>query len=93
MTATGQRKRSRFLAVSVESANALIGHRPIILDDPSKPVSCPIYDRDKLGKGETVTGPAAIVEYASTTVLFAGDVLTMAPSGEMIIRLHQGEPA
>ena len=93
MTATGQRKRSRFPAVAGESSDALIGHRPIVLDDPAKPVSCPVYDRDKLGKGETVTGPAAIVEYASTTVLFAGDVLTMAPSGEMIIRLHQGEPA
>lgn len=91
MTATGQRERSRFPAVAGHSSDALIGHRPIVLDDPAKPVSCPVYDRDKLGNGDVVKGPAAVVEYASTTILFAGDVLTVARSGELVIRLDQGE--
>ena len=93
LTATGRRERSRFPAVSTESADALIGHRPIVLDDPARPVSCPIYDRDKLGQGVIVQGPAAVVEYASTTVLFEGDALTVAPSGELVIHLNQGPSA
>lgn len=92
MTVTGRRARSRFPAVAPTSADALIGRRPIILDDPTKPISCPIYDRDKLGQGVVIQGPAAVVEYASTTVLFEGDSLTVAPSGELIIHLDQGKP-
>jgi hypothetical protein len=38
-----------------------------------------------------VRGPAIVWEYASTTVLFAGDELTVAESGELLIRI--GEPA
>ena len=92
LTATGQRERSRFPTVTTQSSQALIGHRPIVLDDPSNPVSCPVYDRDKLGSGDVVKGPAAIVEYASTTILFSGDALSVAPSGELVIRLNQGLP-
>jgi N-methylhydantoinase A len=91
LTATGRRQRSRFPSVAGQSAKALIGNRPIVLDDPAKAVSCPVYDRDKLGGGDVVKGPAAIVEYASTTILSAGDVLTVAPSGELVIRLNQAE--
>jgi N-methylhydantoinase A len=93
MTATGQRARSRFPAVASRSSDALIGHRSVVLDAPTQPVSCPVYDRDKLGDGAVIRGPAAVVEYASTTILFEGDVLTVAPSGELVIRLNQGEPA
>jgi N-methylhydantoinase A len=93
MTVTGERARSRFPTVAGPSSDALIGHRLIVLNDPAQPVSCAVYDRDKLGNGETIKGPAAIVEYASTTILFDGDILTVAPSGELIIRLNQKEPA
>jgi len=58
-----------------------------VLDDPKQPVLCVIYDRDRLAAGDKVSGPAVITEYASTTLLFAGDEMTVAPSGEMIIRI------
>jgi hypothetical protein len=33
------------------------------------------------------------VEYASTTVLFEGDMLTVAPTGELVIRINQVNPS
>ena len=38
-----------------------------------------------LGAGCRIAGPALIQEHGTTTVLFGGDALEMAPSGEMII--------
>jgi N-methylhydantoinase A len=46
-----------------------------------------VYDREKLQPGEIVEGPAIVWEYASTTVLLAGDIMTVAPDGEMIIQI------
>ena len=38
-----------------------------------------------LGAGCRIAGPALIQEHGTTTVLFGGDTLAVAPSGEMII--------
>jgi N-methylhydantoinase A len=59
--------------------------REVYFTDPAKPVACPIYDRTDLGAGCRIAGPTLIQEHGTTTVLFAGDSLVMAPSGEMII--------
>ncbi|MGE0651492.1 MAG: hydantoinase/oxoprolinase family protein [Alphaproteobacteria bacterium] len=91
LTATGQRERLDFPRIEVGGGDALLDRRPVIYDDPNKPAECPIYDRDRLAAGERIAGPAAVVEYASTTVLFAGDSLEVAPSGEMIITIGSGD--
>ena len=59
--------------------------RNVYFTDPAKPVACPIYDRTDLAAGCRIAGPALIQEHGTTTVLFGGDSLVMAPSGEMII--------
>ena len=64
-----------------------------MFDESAKPVLCPIYDRDQLASGQVVQGPGAVVEYASTTVLFGGDSLTVAPTGELVIRINQVNPS
>jgi N-methylhydantoinase A len=90
LTALGRRDRLQFPdSPSSDAAGegALLTHRDIVLDDPDRPVSCPIYDRDLLASGQEVAGPAVIWEYASTTLLFAGDRLRMAATGEMIIEI------
>jgi N-methylhydantoinase A len=46
---------------------------------------CPVYQRETLGAGDEIAGPALIQEHGTTTVLFASDALTVAPSGELII--------
>jgi N-methylhydantoinase A len=48
-----------------------------------------VYRRESLAVGEQIAGPAIIQEYASTTVLFAGDRAEVMPSGELLI--HVGE--
>jgi N-methylhydantoinase A len=52
-------------------------------------VDCPVYARDRLAAGESITGPAVIQEYASTTILFPGDRADVAGSGELLIHLRE----
>ena len=61
--------------------------RDVYFTDPANPVACPIYQRTDLGFEGRIAGPALIQEHGTTTVLFAGDSLVMAASGEMIIAL------
>jgi N-methylhydantoinase A len=87
LTVTGRRERARFPRLAAAGSDALIAHQRVVFDDPERPVDAPIYDRDLLAPGATVRGPAVIWEYASTTLLFAGDELRMAESGELIVRI------
>ena len=87
LTASGRRERLKFPSIKAAAGNALFQKNYVVLDDPEHPVDCPVYDRDLLQPGEIVEGPAVIWEYASTTVLLAGDILTVAPDGEMIIQI------
>lgn len=50
--------------------NALRGKRPVIFDTGT--VQTPIIDRDRIRPGNTVSGPAIITEYSSTTVVPPG---------------------
>jgi N-methylhydantoinase A len=87
LTATGKRERSRFPELPPATSDALIAHRKVIFDDSLEGIDCAIYDRERLGPGARVSGPAIIQEYASTTVLFPGDEMRVAPSGEMIVTI------
>jgi N-methylhydantoinase A len=55
------------------------------------PIEAPVYAREELPAGHQITGPALIEEYASTTVIFEGDRLTVAPSLELLIDLGETE--
>ena len=48
-------------------------------------LSCQVYQREALGAGSAIAGPALVQEHGTTTVLFQRDALTVAPSGELII--------
>ena len=87
LTARGARPKINFPPVDVALADARIGTRSIYLDDPLKPMDCAVYQRERLAAGVRIEGPCVIEEYASTTVVFAGDVLTVADTGEMIIEV------
>jgi N-methylhydantoinase A len=54
------------------------------------PMDCPIFQRDALQCGAAIAGPAIVQEYASTTLLFPGDRLEVAPTGELLVRLGAG---
>jgi N-methylhydantoinase A len=88
LTATGKRERSKFPPLPPATTDAVIETRTVIFHhDTIAGIDCTIYDRDKLGPGATVSGPAVVQEYASTTVLFPGDEMVVSPSGEMIITI------
>ncbi len=85
LTARGARRKPTFPPLAAPGGDALAGYRDVYLADSGRSVRCAIYDRDLLGPGQVVAGPAIIEEYASTTVLFEGDVARVADSGEIII--------
>jgi N-methylhydantoinase A len=59
--------------------------REVYLDDTTKPVLCPVYEREQLPAGAHFDGPAIVQEHGTTTVMFAGDSCTVAATGELII--------
>ncbi len=84
LAAIGQRPRLRFPTLARRTAKPA-RHRDVYLGEAAKPLSCPIYQRGELGSGARINGPALIEEHGTTTVLFAQDRCTVAPSGELII--------
>ena len=79
-----------FPSVGKGSVEARIGTRPVFLDDPARATICPVYRRDRLGADARLEGPCIIEEFASTTVVFPGDKVALAPTGEIIVTLRQG---
>ncbi len=45
----------------------------------------PIVERDRLAAGETVDGPALVVQPTATTLLESGDTATVDPTGHLVI--------
>ena len=65
--------------------------RAIYLDSAAQPTTCAVYARERLAPDTTIEGPAVIEEYASTTVLFPGDRLRVADTGELLVTVRRGE--
>jgi N-methylhydantoinase A len=66
--------------------------RPVVLHGRGPdPVLCPVYDREALGPGHRITGPAVVQEATSSVVFYEGDVLTVAPDQSLVIAV--GSPA
>ena len=61
--------------------------RPVFLESGGQAADCAVYQRESLEPGTRIQGPAIIQEYASTTVVFPGDQVEVAPTGEMIIHI------
>jgi N-methylhydantoinase A len=60
--------------VGTDPEPALKGQRPVCFDESGEFVQASIYDRAKLQPGNVITGPAIIEEFASTTVIWPGQV-------------------
>lgn len=88
----GKRKQFRFPSLDkTHSKKPTKINRMVYMENAQTAVECPIYNREQLSPGYEITGPAIIEEYASTTVLFPGDRVSVAPSGELVIVLRGGE--
>jgi N-methylhydantoinase A/oxoprolinase/acetone carboxylase beta subunit len=58
--------------------------------DADGPVGCPILRRGDLTPGAELEGPAIVEEPDSTTLVFAGDILRVDPSGVLVLTIGGG---
>jgi N-methylhydantoinase A len=75
---------------SLDGSGKAPWRREVYFDSAETPVNAMVYDRASLKAGDTIEGPALVQEYASTTVMFAGDVCKVADTGELIISVKAG---
>jgi len=83
----GKRPTLKFPRLGRKGASALTHRREVYFTDARKPVRSPVYQRERLTAGTRIAGPALVQEHGTTTVLFHKDVCTVAPSGELIIKV------
>ena len=64
---------------------ARVGSRSVYRAESGGYSDYSVYDRRKLLASDSLDGPAIIEEPSSTTVIHAGDVLTVGAHGELVI--------
>jgi N-methylhydantoinase A len=87
LVARGARAKLAMPPLPRQGAAAPAERRAVAFD--AGPVDCPVYRRDDLPAGAKLAGPALISEYGSTTVLFPGDRVSVAETGELIISVEK----
>ena len=60
-----------------------LGERPVWFDDGFLP--CPVYDRETLGRGPVIEGPALVQEAGSTTLVPPGFRAQVGRVGELVL--------
>jgi N-methylhydantoinase A len=83
----GKRAKLKFPRLGRGGKVQAARHRDVYFTDSTKPVRCPVYDRETLKAGAHIVGPALVQEHGTTTVLFKGDDCRVMPSGELIIKI------
>ena len=89
LAAIGQRPRLAFPRLEAGGAAVPERRRKVHLGGPA-PVECPVYRRAALPAGGRIDGPAIVQEHGTTTVLFPGDRLVVAPAGELVVTVGEG---
>lgn len=89
LVATGKRPKLRFPEMVSTNQSGNVAQRRVFFNDSQSAVDCPVYDRGSLKPGDLISGPLLVQEYASTTVIFDGDLCRVADTGELIIELGQ----
>ena len=87
VAAIGKRPKLAFPGLAAAGAAAPSGERSAYFSSAGKPVTAKVYQRDHLGAGVHIAGPALIQEHGTTTVLFEHDACKVAASGELIIEV------
>ena len=87
LVARGRRAKLVMPALPREGRAAASEKRQVWFDEGG-PVECPVWRRDELPAGAKLAGPALVSEYGSTTVIFPGDRLSVAETGELIISVE-----
>ena len=66
------------------------GTRPVYRSGAGARVDYPVYERTRLGVEAALEGPAIVEENSSTTVLHAGDKLSVGSLDELVIEVGEG---
>ena len=66
-----------------------VAHRAVHFDGGS--VETPVYERDTLGAGAQIVGPAIVEEFGSTTVAFPAWHVGVDDYGNLILTKDRGE--
>ena len=72
------------IAANGNASAALKGKRHVDFDDLGRLESC-IYERERLGAGAELEGPAVVEESAASTVVFPGQRLRVDGYGNLIV--------
>ncbi len=90
---TGLMRKPSFEHIAAGAAEppaaASRGTRAVYFAEAGKHVDTPTYQRTALLGGNRIAGPALIEEYASTTVIHPGDVLTIDAFGDLVIEIKR----
>jgi N-methylhydantoinase A len=65
--------------------SALIGKRDVWLAESGGFVFCPVYDRERLGPGHRLSGPAVIEQMDATTLVLPGQTAAVDPYLNIIV--------
>jgi N-methylhydantoinase A len=85
--AIGQRPKLKFPSLAAAGSAKPAGERAVYFSSASEPLVAKVYQRDQLGAGAEIAGPALIQEHGTTTVLFENDTCKVAASGELIVEI------
>ena len=58
---------------------SIVAHRDVWLPEAGGIVRTPVYDRDRLGPGHVIAGPAIVEQMDATTVILPGQTATIDP--------------
>jgi N-methylhydantoinase A len=78
---------------SDRASDARKGSREAYFDSAGGFVETAVYDRERLGPGASLAGPAVVEEVNSTTVVPPGDALSVDEYGNLVVDVGGGEPA
>jgi N-methylhydantoinase A len=70
---------------STAVTTARTGERQIWLPESRELVKCPVYDRDQLGPGHEIAGPAIIEQMDATTLILPGQSATVDRFTNLVI--------
>lgn len=73
---------------TTEVAAARIGERDVWLVETRGFVSCPVYDRERLGPGHRFTGPAVVEQMDATTLLLTGQAAVVDAFLNLIVEVN-----
>jgi N-methylhydantoinase A len=88
LEAVGRVPKARLARYSVATSHerdALTARRQVWLPEAGGFVDCPLYDRDRLGPGHVLHGPAIVEQMDSTTLVLPGQTATVDPYLNLII--------